>query len=101
MNGKLECHQHKGVYYPNSDLRIANLKVNDIDYGNLETNIKGNQSLTSYSVSAKLEGKKTDYLSAIGEIDVDEVNPRIHVDVDFDQFKIDRSEERRVGKECR
>lgn len=89
MNGKLEVHQQKGVYYPSSDLRIANLKVNDIDYGNLETNIKGNQSLTSYSVSAKLKGKKTDYLSAIGEIDVDEVNPRIHVDVDFDQFKID------------
>lgn len=89
MDGKLEINQQNGVYYPNSNLGIANLKVNEVDYGDLEMDIEGNQSLTAYSVKAKLRGDGFDYMSAIGEIDVDENNPQIDVDMELNQFKID------------
>ncbi len=87
IDGELEVVQEKGVYYPSSDLTIKNFAINEEGYGDLNLNIQGNNSLTSYQVNAKLSDGLTDYLTAKGHISVGD-HPVIDVAVDLHQFEI-------------
>lgn len=88
INGELEVNQQQGNYYPSSNIHIADLEVNELEYGNLDLNIEGNQSLTAYAIQANLTKDGVDFMTAQGEIDVDENNPRIDVDMELQEFKI-------------
>lgn len=88
MNGSFELNKKDGNYYPGSNLRIENLAVNDIPYGDLELGIEGNRSLTSYAVSAQLQEKGIHHLDANGIINVDKNNPSIAIDVSLNDFDI-------------
>ncbi|MBR9913796.1 MAG: translocation/assembly module TamB [Algicola sp.] len=89
VNGKLEILQKEGVYLPNSTVVISDLKANDYELGNLNANIKGNQSLTNYVVDLTLENDNLKTLNAQGEIDVNSNNPTIDLDVVFEEFLLD------------
>lgn len=87
LNGKLEVNQKQSIYYPSSDMTIKDFGVNDVDYGDLNLDIRGNKSLTSYRVNATLSDDEFDYMTANGEINVGK-KPSINLDVDLKDFKI-------------
>ncbi len=89
INGNLKLLQNEGVYLPSSDLTIDNLKVNKYNLGNLKAIVSGNQSLTNYKVDIKLQNDNLKTFDAEGTLDFNSKNPRINVDVVFDEFLLD------------
>jgi hypothetical protein len=87
VNGKLDILQKEGVYTPNSTVTISNLKANDYELGELNATIKGNQSLTSYTIDVTLNNDNLKSLDAQGLIDVD--SNLIDLDVTFEEFLLD------------
>ncbi len=88
INGELEVNQQQKNYYPSSNLHIAALEVNNIAYGDLNVDIEGNKSLTSYAVKTGLTRDGTDIMFAEGEIDVDKNHPRININLDLNEFDV-------------
>ncbi|WP_240462880.1 translocation/assembly module TamB domain-containing protein [Mesonia aquimarina] len=89
VNGKLNFLQEDGIYKPTSSLKINDIALNDISYGNLNLDIKGNKSLTTYNVKALLGNKTYDFLKANGAIDIKSSGSTIDLDVALDKFKLD------------
>ena len=86
INGKLNIQQQAGVYIPQSNVVIDNFKVNDFNLGSFNANIKGNRSLTNYSVDVKLKDDKTESLDVTGNINFSENNSSLNLDINFDEF---------------
>jgi hypothetical protein len=89
VNGKLNLIQDKGVYFPKSDVVISSLFVNDYDLGDLTARVQGNNSITKYEVDVSLINDNLKSLAANGIIDFDTDNPRINIDVAFEEFLLD------------
>ena len=89
VNGKLNVTQNNGVYLPKSNVEISSLFVNDYDLGNLTAKVEGDNSITNYNVDVSLVNDNLKSLSAIGSIDVAKNNPRINLDVVFEEFLLD------------
>ena len=88
VNGRLNFIQKKGLYYPNSNVTVDNVRVNDVDFGDLSLDISGNQDLTKYFINSTLINENVRNINAVGEIDVEPENPQIGLDVDFDRFNL-------------
>ncbi|WP_299228173.1 translocation/assembly module TamB [uncultured Psychroserpens sp.] len=89
VNGNLKILQTEGVYLPNSNVVVSDLRANDYELGELKANIIGNQSLTNYKVDVTLNNDNLKSLSAKGTIDVSDSNSNIDLDVAFDEFLLD------------
>jgi hypothetical protein len=89
VNGKLHVVQNSGVYLPKSNVEVSNLFVNDYDLGNLTAKIEGDNSITNYKVDVSLVNDNLKSLGATGTIDVAQSNPRINLDVVFEEFLLD------------
>lgn len=89
VNGKLDIVQNNGVYLPKSNIEVSNLFVNDYDLGNLTAKIEGDNSITNYKVDVSLVNDNLKSLEATGTIDVAETNPRVNLDVSFEEFLLD------------
>ena len=88
LNGKLDLLQENGAYYPNTDLRIDSLDINDNLLGNLMLNVEGNETLTNYAINANLRKNGHESLNAIGNIDVSGSEPTIDMDVDLEDLNL-------------
>jgi len=84
VNGQLELIQKNGVYLPNSNTVISHLKANDIDLGDLSAQIRGNQSLTQYTVDVSLDNDNLKTFKSKGLVDI--ANNTIDLTVNFDEF---------------
>ncbi|WP_246296893.1 translocation/assembly module TamB domain-containing protein [Winogradskyella vidalii] len=89
VNGDLDIHQNNGVYLPKSNVEVSGLFVNDYDLGNLNAKIEGNNSITNYNVDVTLINDNLKSFDAKGTIDIAESNPRIDLDVNFEEFLLD------------
>ncbi|WP_231565542.1 translocation/assembly module TamB domain-containing protein [Psychroserpens sp. Hel_I_66] len=87
VNGKLDVLQKEGIYVPKSNVIVSDFKVNDYELGELNASIKGNQSLTDYTVDVTLKNDNLKSLDAKGTIDID--NNLIDLDVKFEEFLLD------------
>lgn len=88
VNGNLQILQQNGVYLPSSNITISDFLVNDFELGNLNANIRGNQSLTNYNIDILLQNENLKSLLAKGDIDVSSENSFIDLDVQFDEFSL-------------
>lgn len=88
VNGKLDILQENGVYLPNSNITVDNLRFNSHYLGDLTADIVGNSSLTNYQVDLLLQNDNLKSLVARGNIDVSEANSNLSLDVKFDEFLI-------------
>ena len=59
VNGKLNILQKEGSYLPTSSVTIDDLKINRTPFGSFDANIEGNESLTYYTIDAKIKDDKT------------------------------------------
>lgn len=88
INGRLNFLKKKGAFYPNSSLVIDNLKLNDVEFGDLNLDISGNSDLTQYTINSSLENNNVKSLTAQGSIGVAETNSQIDLDVVLNQFNM-------------
>lgn len=86
VNGRLEIKQNQGVYIPESNVAIDNFKVNDFNLGSFNADIKGNRSLTNYSVNVSLKEDDTESLAIRGVLDFTGTNSTINLNVAFNEF---------------
>lgn len=86
VNGKLEIKQNQGVYIPESNVVIDNFKVNEFNLGSFNADIKGNRSLTNYTVDIRLKEDSTEPLAITGKLDFSGNNSTINLNVAFDDF---------------
>ncbi len=88
INGELSVIQKNGIYYPDSTVKIDNISVNDLGYGDLDLKIQGNNDLTFYNINATLTHKNVKSIDAIGYIDVKPKDPQIQLNVDLNSFNL-------------
>ncbi|MDO6596849.1 translocation/assembly module TamB domain-containing protein [Oceanihabitans sp. 2_MG-2023] len=88
VNGNLDIIQQNGKYLPESSITIDDLEVNELIIGSFAANIKGNQSLTNYTINASIKDDEKKSFSAIGDIDVSSKAPSIDVALLFNQFNL-------------
>ncbi len=89
VNGGLKILQKEGVYLPNSNITINELRANNFELGDLTADISGNESLTNYTVDLNLENDGIKSLNASGTIDVSDTNSNIDLEVNFEEFLLD------------
>jgi len=88
VNGTFNFLQKENLYYPNSNVTIDSLVVNNNDLGNLILEISGNEDLTSYNINTTLTNNDIKSLTAKGVINVNEVNSTIDLDVVLNDFNL-------------
>ncbi|PNQ73159.1 N-acetyl-gamma-glutamyl-phosphate reductase [Hanstruepera neustonica] len=88
VNGKLDILQEHGQYVPNSTVTIDDLEVNNLVLGSFDANIVGDESLTNYTVDAKIKDDLSESFSAKGNINVASNTSSIDVDLNFKDFNL-------------
>ncbi len=88
VNGKLDFLQKNGAYYPNSAVSIDGVEINEIPFGDLNLDIKGNEDLSKYNINTTLVNKDVKSINAVGSIDVSAENPTIQMDVALNDFNM-------------
>ncbi len=88
VNGDLNFLQKNGAFYPDSKITIDSVNINDIDFGNLNLEIKGNEDLTEYNINTTLINNKVKSINAVGKINVSKNNPQINLNVDLNEFNM-------------
>lgn len=87
-NGTLSLKQERGAYYPNSNVTIDNVIINDVAFGDLSLAVSGNEDLTKYKVNATLINNNVKSINAVGTIDVAPKQPQIDVDVRLNDLNL-------------
>lgn len=86
VNGMLSIQQQNAAYFPESKITIDDFKVNNFNLGSFKANIKGNKSLTNYSVNVSLKDDTTESLKVVGNLDVSGTNSNLDLDINFNKF---------------
>ena len=68
VNGELNILQKDNVYFPNSNLDIADFEINKTVLGNLDFDLLGNGDLSDFIINAKLLRDKEEKLRLLGNI---------------------------------
>ncbi|EGV44780.1 translocation/assembly module TamB [Bizionia argentinensis JUB59] len=88
VNGKLDLFQQNGQYLPDSNISIDDLAINNLVLGSFDAQIRGNESLTNYSVYAKIKDDSSESFSAIGIIDVAADVSTINLNLNLNNFNL-------------
>lgn len=88
INGNLNVLQENSQYYPNSDVSISNLTVNDNLLGDLVMLVTGNADLTEYVINTTLTNENLKSLDVQGKIEVKEVNSTIDLGIVLNDFDL-------------
>lgn len=88
VNGNFTFIQRENLFYPSSNVTIEELIVNDIELGDLVLEISGSEDLSSYEINTTLTNDDIKSLTAIGKIEVNEINSTIDLDVSLNEFNL-------------
>lgn len=88
LNGKLDILQQNGVYLPNSSIIINDFKLNNIEFGSFQANIKGNENLTNYNVDISIKDDLKKSFRALGDININGKQSEIDVNLELNQFNL-------------
>ena len=88
LNGKINFKQSSTVFQPTSTLNIGNLHVNDVEYGDLNLDISGDESLRKFYVNSSLDNKNVETFKASGNIEIVNSQTLLDLDFSFDNFNL-------------
>ncbi|GEQ86314.1 DUF490 domain-containing protein [Patiriisocius marinistellae] len=88
MNGSLDFLQENGAYYPDANITIDAININDIEFGDLTLAVEGNEDLTRYNINTSLINNDVKSINAVGSIDVAKKNPQIDLDIRLNDFNM-------------
>lgn len=88
LNGNLNYKQDRNVYEPTSDLNIKDFVWNDIDLGDLELNVTGDETFKKFNVNASLLHDDLEKFLTTGTIDFFGKDPNLNLEVNLQNFNI-------------
>lgn len=88
LNGKIDFIQDKTIFQPSSYLEVDDLSINEIDLGNLNLNIEGDETLKKFSVQSVLENDNFETFKAEGNFSIVNKEPILDLDLRFDKFNL-------------
>lgn len=88
VNGRLNFLQKDGAYYPDSNVSISDLTMNNTKYGDLILSVAGNEDLTLYNINTTLTNNNVRSINAVGSIDVRPKEPQIDLIVDLNRLNL-------------
>ena len=88
LNGVVNFKQSNTVFQPTSTLRIDTLKVNDIELGKMNLDIKGDETLRKFHLNSNLENENVEAFSANGDIEIIDDKTLLDIDLNFDKFNL-------------
>jgi len=88
LDGDLSVIQKEGEYFPSSNLDIVDININNVEFGDLNIDIEGNNELTRYNVNASLINENIKSFDAIGYLDFSEGKKLINLSVDLNDFNL-------------
>ena len=88
LNGKVNFKQTNDVFQPTSTLRIDSLQVNTIALGEMNLDIKGDETLSKFHLNSTLDNKNVESFSANGDISIIDNQTLLDVDLNFDKFNL-------------
>lgn len=88
LNGKVNFKQTNDVFLPTSTLRIDSLQVNAIALGEMNLDIKGDETLSKFHLNSTLNNKNVESFSANGDISIVDNQTLLDVDLNFDKFNL-------------
>lgn len=88
LNGKINFKQSSTIFQPTSTLRIDSLKVNDISLGNLNLDIKGDETLRKFHLNSNLDNQNVESFRAEGDITIVDNKTKLDIDLNFDRFNL-------------
>ncbi|MDC8004171.1 translocation/assembly module TamB [Aureisphaera galaxeae] len=88
INGKMNFLKRGKAFYPNSEVVVDNVTVNEVNYGDLYVDIKGNSDLTKYTFASNLQNDNVDSFKAHGLLSVEGKDPTVDLNVDFTNFNL-------------
>lgn len=86
LNGKINFKQNKQVYQPTAQIRVDSLQMNAIDLGNLNLDIKGDDSFKNFTVYSNLENKDLESFLAEGTFAIQNKETLLNLDVRLNNF---------------
>lgn len=89
INGNLNFLKRGKSFYPNSEIVVDNITMNDFNFGDLLLNIRGNTDLTQYTIASSLTNDSVDSFKAVGGLNVSGDQPTLDLDVDFSDFNLE------------
>ncbi len=88
VNGRLNFIQKRGAYYPHSEVTIDGVAINGVEFGNLDLQVRGNESLTRYDINTTLTNNNLKSINAVGAIDVSTDRPTIDLNIELNNFNM-------------
>ena len=86
LNGKINFKQSSTIFQPTSTLRIDSLKVNDISLGNLNLDIKGDETLRKFHLNSNLDNQNVESFRAEGDITIVDNKTKLDIDLKCADF---------------
>lgn len=88
LNGTINYKQNNAVYQPTSSLQIDHLSINKIDIGNLNFDIKGDESFKKFTVNSSIENKNVESFNANGTFEIENNQTNLDLKINFDKFNL-------------
>lgn len=88
INGRLNFLQKGGSFFPESNVTIDHVVINETEFGDLSLRVKGNEDLTNYRINTTLVNNDIKSINAVGDIDVSGNTPQIDLNVSLNDFNM-------------
>ena len=88
FNGKLSFNQTQEDVSSKAKISVDRFKINNIDQGNLDLKIIGDDSYNKFDVAMSLNKKGTERISAKGNLDFSKDRPEMDIDVSMNEYEI-------------
>ncbi|RZJ29633.1 MAG: translocation/assembly module TamB [Flavobacterium sp.] len=88
LNGNINFKQDKAIYQPTSSLVIEDLVVNNSPLGQLNIDVRGDDSFKKFYVNSELVNKDVESFNASGDFTVDGKQTVADLDLRFNRFNL-------------
>ena len=88
LDGEIKIKQINSIYQPTSSLKIKDLKLNTISLGELNLDIKGDDSFKKFYLSSNLENENVESFGANGTLEIIENKTLLNIDLNFNKFNL-------------
>jgi hypothetical protein len=88
MNGEIDFKQNGELYQPYASIEVDNMKVNNIDFGVLNLDVKGKDDLRTFSVNSIIKNDNFESFLTEGDISFAGENPFMDLDLRLNNFNI-------------
>ncbi|UPQ80889.1 translocation/assembly module TamB [Flavobacterium azooxidireducens] len=88
MNGEINFKQNDQLYEPFASIKVDDLKVNNIDFGILNLDVKGNEDLKTFAVNGIIKNDNLESFITEGNISFEGEKPFMNLDLRLNNFNI-------------